>query len=405
MKKNTFLVTLSISAILISSCTDNPIPSGWPPATNPVASPTISSISPADSAGGGVLDITINGSNFGTSPDQCFVYFGAEQGIITSITPNQIITLRPVTCGDSVSTRVVVLLADDIEEVKYKIKKVITPLAAFPGSTISNSLASDLAGNVYLAFINARDSTGTLKVIRKITADGTMTQYATFPIALTISCMHMAPDGTLYALMTGADGEFHTVGPGGGTLTRLFKFSENMISFDIDQNGTIYAGGTSGSNKGINIVQSTTVVKGPSYSSFTIRTVRVFQNYVYVLAVGGATTGIYRHQILGGTLGLREEVFLWSATGDYATSSAKDFTFSATGDIYVATDKTVDPILLVSYSTGVVTGMRPLYKNIITTASGGITWSGNIMYERVMTSDPSVAAIDMGNPGAPYYGR
>jgi hypothetical protein len=98
-------------------------------------------------------------------------------------------------------------------------------------------------------------------------------------------------------------------------------------------------------------------------------------------------------------------VFLWSATGDYAASSAKDFTFSATGDIYVATDKTVDPILLVSYSTGVVTGMRPLYKNIITTASGGITWSGNIMYERVMTSDPSVAAIDMGNPGAPYYGR
>jgi hypothetical protein len=247
------------------------------------------------------------------------------------------------------------------------------------------------------------------KVIRRISADGTMSDYATYLTSLTISSMRVAPNGTLYALMTGSGGEFYSVARGGGNLTKLFGFLENMTSFDFDQNGVVYAGGA---NKTIDIVQATTVAKGPSYSTYSIMTVRVFQDYVYVLAVGGTATGVYRHQILGGALGTQEQVFLWSATGDYAASKPKDLTFSATGDIYIATDKSVDPILLVyySYSTGTVTGMRPLYKNLITTAVGGLTWTRNILYERVVppssSSDPpSIVAIEMGNSGAPYYGR
>ena len=169
--------------------------------------------------------------------------------------------------------------------------------------------------------------------------------------------------------------------------------------------GVIYAGGTSGTNKTIDIVQATTVAKGPSYADYNIMAVRVFQNYVYVLAVGGNTTGVYRHQISGGTLGTQEQVLLWNTTGDYAASKVKDLTFSANGDMYIATDRSVDPILLVYYSTGTVTGMRPLYKNLITTAVGRLTWTGNILYERVISTNPSIVAIDMGNSGAPYYGR
>ncbi len=406
MKKNIFIIiTFVIIVALLSGCVDNIIPPGWPPAANPVASPVITSISPADSAIGGVLDITINGSNFGTTVDQCSVYFGIEPGIITNFTSNQIVMLRPLTYGETISTRVVVQLADDVAQIKYKIKRVVTPLGTFPGSTLSNTIASDTSGNVYVAVISARDSTGTYKVIRKISTNGIMSDYATYSTSLTISCMRIVPNGTLYALMTGSDGEFHSVARGGGNLTKLFGFLENMTCFDFDQNGVIYAGGTSGTNKTIDIVQATSVAKGPSYVNYNILAVRVFQNYVYVLAVGGTTTGVYRHQISGGTLGTQEQVLLWSTSGDYATSKVKDLTFSANGNMYIATDKSVDPILLVYYSTGTVTGMRPLYKNLITTAVGGLTWTGNILYERVMSSDPSIVAIDMGNSGAPYYSR
>jgi hypothetical protein len=406
MEKNIFIIiALVIIVALLSGCADNTIPPGWPPAVNPVASPVITNISPADSAIGGVLDITINGSNFGATVDQCYVYFGTEPGVITSFTSNQIVTLRPRIYGETISTRVVVQLADNVAQINYKIKRVVTPLGAFPGATLTNTLASDTSGNVYVAVINARDTSGTYKVIRKISANGIMSDYATYSTSLTISFMRVAPNGTLYALMTGSGGEFHSVGRGGGNLTKLFGFGENMLCFDFDQYGVIYAGGTSGTNKTIDIVQATTVAKGPSYDNYSIMAVRVFQNYVYVLAVGGTTTGVYRHQISGGTLGTQEQVLLWSTTGDYATSKVKDLTFSANGDMYIATDRSVDPILLVYYSTGTVTGMRPLYKNLITTAVGGLTWTGNILCERVMSSDPSVVAIDMGNSGAPYYGR
>lgn len=83
----------------------------------------------------------------------------------------------------------------------------------------------------------------------------------------------------------------------------------------------------------------------------------------------------------------------------------KDLTFSSNGDMFIATNKSVDPILLVYYSTGSVTGLRPLYKNLITTAAGALTWTKNILYERAMTTDPSILAIDMGNSGAPYFGK
>jgi hypothetical protein len=410
MKKYKFIIiALVIIVALLSGCVDNSIPPGWPPPANPVASPVITSISPADSAMGGVLDITINGSNFGATVDQCYVYFGTEPGVVTSFTSNQIVTLRPVSYGDAISTRVVVQLADDIAQKNYKIKRVLTPLGAFPGATLSTTIASDTSGNVYVAFNSARDTSGN-KVIRKISANGIVSDYASYLTSLTIACIRIAPNGILYALMTGSDGQFHSVAPGGGALTKLFGFLENMTCFDFDQNGVIYAGGTSGTNKTIDIVQATTVVKGPSYANYNILAVRVFQNYVYVLAAGGANPGIYRHQILGGTLGTQEQVLLWSATGDYATSKMKDLTFSAIGDMYIATDKSADPILLVYYSTGTVTGMRPLYKNLITIAVGGITWTRNILYDRVVppvtsSAPPSIVAIDMGNYGAPYYGR
>jgi hypothetical protein len=419
MKIYISIITLVISIALLSGCVDNSIPPGWPPSANPIASPVITSISPADSAVGGVLDITINGSNFGTSADQCIVYFGTEQGVIntSSFTSNKIVALRPVTYGESVSTRVVVLLADDEAKINYKIKKVVSQFAAFPGATLSNSITSDNSGNMYLATISVKDTSNTYRIIRKISSNGILSDYGLFPGGLTVSCMRVAPNGTLYALMTGSGGEFHSIPPGGGVSTKLFGFQENMLCFDFGQDGTIYAGGPIDTKKTINIVPpgSTTFIKGPSYTKHIIRALRVFSNYVYVLAEVAKTDtinvqGVYRHLISGGSLGAQELVLAWSATGDYATSKFKDLTFSANGDMYIATDKNSDPILLINYNPGsnAITGMRPLYKNLITGSSGGLTWTGNIIYERVVPpasgGDPSIIAIDMGNPGAQYYG-
>ncbi len=408
------IITFVLIVALFSGCVNNIISPGWPPAANPVASPVITSISPADSAVGGVLDITINGSNFGTT-DQCLVYFGTEPGIITNFASNKIVTLRPITYGANVSTRVVVQLADNIAQKYYTIKRVVTPFVTFPvaSTTASNTaITSDTTGNVYVALISAKDSTGQYKVIRKISANGIVSDYATYPPSLTISNMHIGLNGTLFVLVTGSSGDFYSAAPGGGSLTKLFSFNESILCFDFDQNGVIYSGGSSGSKNTIDIVQSTTVVKGPSYANYSIRAIRVFQNYVYVLADAGTDTvhisGVYRHQILGGSLGAQELVLAWNSTGDYSASKMKDLTFSANGDMYIATNKNVDPILLVKYSTGTVTGVRPLYKNLITTAAGALTWTKNILYERVVPptgGDPSILAIDMGNYGAPYYGR
>lgn len=398
MKSFASIVAFLTVVISLSGCSEKQPAALWPPAPNTVPSPQITGLNPPDTAGPGVLDIAINGENFGTSPSQLFVYFGTSLVNVTSVTPTQITLPRPTVYGDSITVKVVVQDADlEAKYPNYVVTQVAKSLGGFVPLSVTSAEASDDSGNVYVAIDNS-------KTIVKVTPDGTMMDYAAYSRTLTIASMRMGSDGTLYIQMAFKK-DLYTIPPGGGALTKLLSFSDAMNVFDFDQNGNIYAGG---SNKHLNIAHTdNSIATGPDYSGYNVIAVRVYDNYLYVLAQNTSSdstmpSGVFRHQITSanGDLGARELVLDWSTTGDYSASRFNDLTFSSDGYMYIATDN-ANPILMVSPSGS----MRPLYKGILTPTAAAITWSGSTLYQLMGGDQIGLTSIAMGKSGAPYFGR
>lgn len=396
MRNFIIVLVLLISEIIMISCAQEGTVSMWEKRTPGDPSPVIQNIIPADSAGAGVLDIIIQGQNFGSSLDKLWVYFGSKKVNILSATPNEIKLLRPNISGDSIIIKVVVQNAEEIAKKKYKITKVAKAFGAFePGSNLT-AIAADNAGNVFVDFGSVQ------RKIKVVSPDGVVSEFISYKFSGTVTTMRVGPNGYLYIKVN--DKKLYGVPNGGSIVETLpINFLDNVSTFDFDQNGNVYAGG---SRKSINIATvSNKVSRGPDYTSFNIRAIRVYQNYVYILAEGaveGFKSGIYRHQILSsdGTLGPQELVLDWNNTGEYVNSKFSDFILSNDGDIFIATDNK-NPILMVSAS-GVI---RPLYKDILTPTAVKLTWSGNILYQLLGGNNTGITAIAMGKPGAPSYGR
>src|SRR5690606_36936557 len=71
------------------------------------ANPVITSIEPADAAVAGVREITINGQNFAEGNASNWVFFGTQNAIIKSVSPNKIVVYRPTNAGNSLTVKVV----------------------------------------------------------------------------------------------------------------------------------------------------------------------------------------------------------------------------------------------------------------------------------------------------------
>ncbi len=386
----------------LSGCSDEAPVNLWDTRPGGDPSPVIQGFVPADGAGPGVFEITIQGQNFGSDPARTFIYFGSTPVTPVSIAPTAIKLLRPAVFGDSVTVKVILQNAAEIGTKNYRITQVAGSIGAFvPGSSLSN-VATDTSGTPYVISILDRR-------ILRVAPDGAVTEYASYaaiiPRILSVGDMRIGPNGFLY-LQPYSQKSMYGVAKGGGNLTRLFTFKQAPNCFDFDQHGNIYAGGD---NMNLNIVNpNNTALIGPDYLSYAVKSVRVFNNYVYVLAdtTPGANPvgvpGIYRHQIMStlGALGPQELVLAWSATGEYAASPFNDLTFSADGDMVVATNNG-NPILVVA-ADGV---QRSLYRNLLSSPAADLAWTGNRLYELLGTVEPGLRWIDMGEAGAPYYGR
>lgn len=392
-------VMLLISAVLLSACNEKQPSALWPPAPNPVASPVISGITPADSAGPGVLDISIQGENFGSSLSQLFVYFGTSQVKVTSVTPTQIVLPRPGIYGDSLTVKVVVQNADlEAKYPNYAVSQIVRSVGDFVQLTTLSSLTGDDSGNVFVAVSNTSS-------IAEISPQGQTTQYATYPKGLKVISMRVGASHSLY-IQCASTKNLYEVPPGGGSATKLFSFLDVMNAFDFDQYGNIYAGGN---GKSLNIVKTdNSVSRGPDYSGYNVLDVRVYNGYLYVLAnnVSSDSTmpsGVFRHQILSttGSLGPQEVVLEWANTGNYAGSTFNGFSFASDGTMYITTDNT-DPILMVSPDRSSV---RSLYQGILPSPGTGITWSGSNICYILGGTDMGVTSVATGKTGVQVSAR
>ncbi|MGH7455224.1 MAG: hypothetical protein ACRENG_27965, partial [bacterium] len=183
----------------------------------------------------------------------------------------------------------------------------------------------------------------------------------------------------------------------------FFRFPAGVSAsfFDFDENGNIFGGGNSG---GLFVRNSSGAIRSVGqYANLVIRSVRVFNGYVYV-ATAGAQPGVWKNQILAadGALGNNELYFNWANAGEFSAAVISDLTFAEDGDMYVAAErKQPDPILVV-HPDG---STEALYKGVLKYQVSNFVW-GNDQYLYVNHDNASGASrIAMGKNGARYFGR
>jgi hypothetical protein len=141
------------------------------------------------------------------------------------------------------------------------------------------------------------------------------------------------------------------------------------------------------------------------YASDDVKDVRVVNGYVYVWAEGKTQTALWRHPITdaAGTLGPRELVLdKANAIAPYNTAVFKDLAISADGQIFIATDN-VNPLFVLNPDGT----QEAFYKGILAQGIEKTVWgSGNHVYAVMLVSGAGdLNRIDLGEAGAPYYGR
>ncbi len=358
--------------------------------------PIITKVEP-DSAVGGILEIKIMGQNFSPHTDQNIVFFGGNEAIVKNATETELNVFRPLTTSGSLMIKLAVRDAFLITEYgPYKLEQGIRQLGTF-GQV--KSIAMDNDENLYADREN---------VIYKIMPTGEISEYGTFDF--TSSAMRMGPDGYLY-LQKRDNRDLYRIAPGGGTAERLTRISKRVSYFDFDENDYIYSGGL---KNGLFVTNpdgsSSTEIEGYA-QEFMIKSVRVFNGFVYVAAdtltddPDLSFSGIWKHEIKGnGEVGEKVHVFDWANSGNFSESMSNDITFSENGDIYVATDN-LNPILII-HPDGTT---ETLYAGILETPAVQICWgNGNYLYMNRLgrsDDDSGIYRIVMGKKGAPYYGR
>ncbi len=144
----------------------------------------------------------------------------------------------------------------------------------------------------------------------------------------------------------------------------------------------------------------------------SLRAVRVYNGNLYVAGLKSGVEGVWRIPIdANGDLGTEE--FYFSMTANFPSVKVNAMTFSADGDLFLGTDRSTDPIIIVKPDKSTQTlyeGVIPA-KNIVS-----MYWpSGNFLYvtreaERDATSGSiirtqTILKIDIQKSGANYYNQ
>ncbi len=370
----------------IMGCKDEPAPTLFDniPVTPVGETPVINSVSP-DSALAGVTEITINGSNFSSKTNENLIYFNGRLATVLNALPTQLIIKSPGLPNESMTSentvvKIAVLGAELFSNnIDYKLLAAVSILYPFPQNNVPTTITSDGQGNIYASLVVSGLGDG----IKKITSEGVYSDYAPRGVETFWSGLKFGPDGILYAAkkLQGIWQIFEGVQPTnapwvGGAASGL---GNNIVAIDFDSQGNIFA---VGNNKNIYKVKPDKSVTAFPFDA-NLRTVKVFNNSVYVGGIQNSTEGVWKLDILSDSLGSPEEYFNFS--NSYSGKKVNAITFAQDGDLYIATDAS-QQIIIIHPNKDV----EPLYPGLLKTSevlSFGWDNSTNLYYSRAAGVD------------------
>lgn len=418
-------IFLFMTVLLLLSCEDlapfqdNEVITGWEyvqDKTDGADTVKITDIQPQGAAAETASVLTIYGENFQPGVENVRVFFNSTEVTVISAGETEIEVYRPKISGDSVIAKVA---CHDRINVAHSepiaIAQVVSSFGNFVSAEQIKDFTIDANSNIY-AFL-AGDVNSLIKFeypsqSRSIwigELDAGQPPYGFYtPIELKVDVAgDIAYTANIEVLLRcGADGSHYL-------NNRVDMLGANTIvarEFDYAFNDDIYVGGI---NSGIiRVPQSGGVKKFDLYPGFTIKALRVYDGFVYVIAKPQAGTtgtyGVYKNEInpTDGSLGASTMVFDWKSIRNASTYELNDLTFSASGVMFVASGDAHSPLM--KYEND---ALVPVYFDIIPSPINEMEWgTGNYLYVLTKTSASfgsgnKIYKVNLGEPGAPYFGR
>lgn len=434
MKYLKIAFTLSILSFAVFSCSDIPDNDVYPAAFGEGATPVITAVSPADSTLAGVGNIEIIGRNFSPVLSENFVYFGKDfRANLLEGDENRLLVASPNLAG-SMKIKVSTLNADlysqqfpendtilvggeidTIIENNYKLK----PAVASIGNILTGASADEIYGLAVDADENVFIYIGRLGAskpkLKKLTPAGEtiiLSEELQFDRP---NAMRMGPGGKMYiAVFAGrVKGIFKL--DQSGVSTSFAATSTKPQDIDFDQNGNLWVVAEQ------NIIRiSGDAAKNDIIESVEVNNlsaVRVYDGYLYY-AGNDLTSGvqkIWKSEIQGDILGSRDTVLNIANTSFPQNSIISSITFSENGKMYISFSQEERNIVNAIRVYDEAGGESVLYDGLVNSDVETMAW-GNasniyaiqqyyVTIEGAAKIHSRVFRIDVGEQGAPYFGR
>ncbi len=394
-----FIVLLITAAVLFAACEEEPSPVLWDEYQNAGSEiPVVESVLP-DLAAWALIDtITINGKYFSTDTSSMWVYFNTVEGKIVSLSETQIMVRTPSLIADSVVIKIVKRTADKYVAYNYQLKEGVGYYYPFLKEETPKAITVDKDGNLYVSLLIGGLAGGVHKIDKNTlektlyAPKGSETNWSGLKFAGTQLYGTKNNRGVWKIDQGVAPPNAPWAGPSQGV-------DANVLDFDFDQNGMLWAAGA----HIYRINPANQQAKKFAQTSASIKSVRVFQNYLYVSGTMSGKEGVWRYQIISADeLGTQEEYYLLS--DHFALAKAQGITIDADGRVYLGTDNADPVIVIASDKIG-----RPMYPASLPAKATWFAWSDNqfLLYSKEATAtddNNKVVKVFAGINTAPYYG-
>ena len=391
-------------SILIFSCEEPDSPDSiWDENDQGGSTPIVDTVEPSQGAFAGIDTLTIIGQHFSENLSENLVYFNGMLGSVVGATSTSISVVPPNLVSDSVQISVAVqgsFVFGKYENL-YTLSAAVLEYGPFDQFTDIYSLDLDRQENLIVSLNATPDA--------QFWIVDTNQDSAVWSSALAkASGMKLGPTGSIYFV----NYQRFLYRDEQGTEkenTEIFKrLNGNATDLDFDENGNLFLGGTGSTIDHVDIYNEDGLTDGVSEAknldTLDLISLKVFNNFLYVLTTTvSSDQAIYKIPILdnSGSLGDLELVFDWS---NYTNkeASALCLTLSESGDIFVGSDWTTQPLTMIQ--NGSASGF---YNTILTAPIVYMAWgNGNYLYVINKTEDTNrVQKIDTRITGASYFGR
>ncbi|MCB9248878.1 MAG: IPT/TIG domain-containing protein [Ignavibacteriales bacterium] len=255
--------------------------------------PTISTLSPADSGLAGITEITINGNNFSPDISKNIVYFNGEIGTILSASANQLVVKAPKLVNDSVAIKIAVRGVELFSDAyMFSLKSALKQIYDFKDFEFPYAITVDNSNNVYFNFVVSGLSTG----LSSINPAGLIETFSPKGGESFYTDLKYAGNGKIYGTrFPPVRAIFGSVAGESPKAVAMAEQTAKLLTLDLDNNKNIWAAGSGGN---IYRITPDEADKKAFPFDFSIGSLRFFDGYLYALVNLEATQSIYRFKVV-----------------------------------------------------------------------------------------------------------